>query len=162
MQNIVIDKYGRMALDFWLDSADLENFKEALTKMGYFVLVENADYEFPENPLLKKRNRFESIPLTPKNVSIILLNQDKNNDEILDLLGISRESNFVITTLSHKLNRDYQIWLKIDDKKKWNANAESIKAFAETFRNKEFMYRLDKHINNGKTIKEAVEEMNKE
>lgn len=71
--------------------------------------------------------------MTARNIFVMLSNADKENDDILKILGIERESGFVITTLIRKLQGEYVKWEKIDHSNKWKDDKERMMAFARYF-----------------------------
>jgi len=131
--NLLIDINGNAGFDDWFDEDDAEKIQEALASIGKIVTIEEVDYEFKEYPILKKKERFSAIPLTSRNIFLILSNLDSDNDKILKILGIERESGFVITTLGRKLQGEYIKWQKIDHEKEWANEAERLRGFANFF-----------------------------
>ena len=130
---LLIDKNGNAGFDEWFWASDATKIVEALTAVRTDIEIEKVDWEFKDIPILAKKLRYEPIPLTPRNIVIILGNVDKDNDVILKLLGIKRDSDFVITTIIRRLEQEYQCWEKIDLTKQWKDRQESIKAFAEYY-----------------------------
>lgn len=130
---ILIDTNGNVGFESWFDRSDLNSLKKGLEEQGFRVEVEEVDYEFKPVPVLKKKDRFEAIPMTARNIYIMLTNADKENDDILKDMGIERESGFVITTLIRKLQGEYLKWEKIDNTKKWKDDKQRIMAFARYF-----------------------------
>jgi hypothetical protein len=130
---LLIDKKGNAGFDEWFFGSDAKDIVKALRAVRTDITIEEVDYEFKEEPILRKKDRFAAIPKTQRTVLIMLSNVDKENDEILRLLGVDRESDFVITTMMRNLEKDFQRWEKIDKTKQWKSRQESIEAFARTF-----------------------------
>ena len=134
---IIIDRNGNVGFDEWFDEDDINKLIKALKSQGFEVKsVERSDDEFKSIPTLFKKKRYDKIPLTSKNIFLILSNVDKHNDDILEILGIERESDFVITTLLRRLQGEFVKWEKIDHKEKWANDEERMKAFARYFESK--------------------------
>lgn len=128
--NLIIDKNGNAGFDEWFNERDAERIAKALEDAGFDVMTLRVDYEFKDVPALKKKERYDPIPMTAKNIFLLLANADKDNDEILELIGIERESNFVVTTLIRRLQGEYQKWQKLDHPVDWANEEERLKAFA--------------------------------
>jgi len=135
MENkLLIDtENGLAGFEEWFEESDAEKIKELLNANGFDITIEEVDYEFKDYPILKKKDRFSSIPKTAKNVFTILSNLDKSDEEILKLLGIKRESGFIVTTMSRTLQGEYIKWQKIDHEKDWKNDEERLKSFANYF-----------------------------
>jgi len=128
---LITDKTGTIAgFDEWFDSKDVPKIIKAIEEIGYEIQTEQADYEFKYLPILRKKDRYEPVPRTAKNIVIMLTNADKPDDIILKMLGIERESTFVITPMIRKLQGEYVKWQKIDHNKEYQNDIERIKAFA--------------------------------
>ncbi|MCK4590078.1 MAG: hypothetical protein KAT77_06550 [Nanoarchaeota archaeon] len=152
---IIIDRNGNVGFDEWFDEEDVDKLVNALKSKGFEVNgVERSEDEFKAIPALFKKKRYDKIPLSANNIFLILSNADKHNDDILEILGIERESGFVITTLLRKLQGEYVKWEKIDHKEKWKNDEERMKAFARYFESQCKM--TDKKIEN------LIEKMEKE
>lgn len=127
---LVIDRNGNVGFDEWFSENDADRILTALKTAGFQIESEKVDYEFKHIPALRKKERYDSIPLNAENVYLILSNVDKDNEEILKVLNIERESTFVITTLVRRLQGEYVQWQKIDHKQEWADEKERLKAFA--------------------------------
>jgi len=130
---LIIDVNGNVGFDDWFDETDSEKIIEGLKSQGINVTVEKVDYEFKDYPILKKKERFESIPMTAQNIFTIMSNPDVDNDVVLEMMGIERESGFVITTLFKKLQGEYIKWQRIDHPIEWANDEERLRAFAGFF-----------------------------
>lgn len=133
---MLIDPKGRVGFDEWFDFRDAEEIFGLLKGAGFHIQLEEVDYQFKEVPILRKKDRYDSIPMTPKNIFTILNNADKDDREVLRLLGIDRESTFVITTLIRRLQGEMVKWEKLDHKEAWESEEKKIMSFANFFAKK--------------------------
>lgn len=130
---LLIDCNGNVGFDEWFWEEDAEKIVQALKVIRTDIEIERVDYEFKDEPILAKKKIYDPIPMTARNIAIILSNSEKTNSEILKLLGIERESDFVITTRFRWLEGEFQKWEKMDNTKQWQSRQESVKAFADYF-----------------------------
>jgi len=133
---LLTDIKGNAGFDEWFDSKKAKQITKALNDIGFDIEIEEADYEFKDYPILRKKGTYATIPNSPKNIAIMLLNADLEDDVILKKLGVERESSYIITPRIRMLQGEYVKWQKIDHNKEWKNEEERIMAFAGYFEKK--------------------------
>ena len=143
---IIIDINDNVAFDDYFSKDDAEkikNFIERELKISCEIEID-ADREFKEIPALWKKRSIRDIDWSdPRNIIILLKNEDKTDEEMLTLLGVpNRESSFVVVTRMRNVRQQFKAWakeLKIDD------NLEMyIEKFAQIYASKQ--RKTDKQI----------------
>jgi hypothetical protein len=132
---LLIDPKGRVGFDEWFKAEDVPIIMKAF-EGKIKIEQEETEYPFHNEPCLFKPMQYAEIPMTPKNISIMLLNPDLNDDVIMKMMGIERDSSYVITTRIRKLQGEYVKWQKIDKTKNWKNEEERILAFAGYYQKK--------------------------
>ncbi|MBU0958683.1 MAG: hypothetical protein KKB31_01930, partial [Nanoarchaeota archaeon] len=114
---------------------DVEKIKEFLEdELHISVHIEReSNREFKHTPALWKKNMVRDIDWTnPKNIIILLKNEDKTDNQMLELLGVpDRESNFVVVTRMRSVRQKFKSWAKelgLDD-----SLEEHIEKFAKLY-----------------------------
>lgn len=155
--DIIIDRDGNLAFDEYFGEEDAETIREFLRdKLGIDArIVRNAERQFKAIPALWKKRNLRDIDWADyKNILILLRNEDKMDDEILELLGAAeRESAFVIVTRMRAVRQRFKAWAReehLDD-----SLEEHMLRFAQLYAsqqkktNKQISYDIDQMVKDG-------------
>lgn len=114
--DIWIDKDEDVFFEDYFEKDDVPKLKKFIEKeLGYTVNVyEDKEREFKPFPAIWKKRNIRDIDWSdPRNIMILLKNEDKTNDEIIQLLGVpERESNFVVVTRMRNVRQQFKAWAK--------------------------------------------------